>query len=248
MSDAYAQIAEGYKKAKLQPWRHFIEEFTLFQLLGGVANRSALDLACGDGFYTRRLRQRGASRVVGVDISARMIDLARAKEQLHPLGITYEQQDAADLSPAEPFDLVVAAYLFNYARTPEQLSAMARAVARSLKPGGRMVAVNNHLGQPIEAFAATEKYGLIKEIDGELREGATITYTLFTEEGPPIRFDNYYLSTQTYEQVLLSAGLGEIRWHAPRLSPEGEAECGRDYWSVFLEQSPIYFLECTRMG
>jgi ubiquinone/menaquinone biosynthesis C-methylase UbiE len=39
-----------------------------------------LDLACGEGFYTRRIKQRDAARVVGVDVSQPMIELARAEE------------------------------------------------------------------------------------------------------------------------------------------------------------------------
>jgi SAM-dependent methyltransferase len=245
MSDAYAAIAEQYQQAKHHPWRHHIEEFTLCELIGDVAGKAALDLACGAGFYTRRLKQRGAARVVGVDLSPQMIALARAEEEAHPLGIAYVTQDAASYEPGEPFDLVVAAYLLNYAGTPEQLLAMARAVARSLKPGCRFVAVNNSLEQPPATFEATAKYGLVKRLDGELREGAPITVTLFTD-GEPIQLHNFYLSRQTYERVLRSAGLGEVRWHAPRLSPQGEAEFGRDYWTAFLEQPPIYFLECVR--
>jgi toxoflavin synthase len=247
VADDYAPIAEQYQQAKHHPWRQHIEEFTLCQLLGDVAGKAALDLACGAGFYTRRLKQRGAARVVGVDLSPQMIALARAEEARRPLGIAYVTQDAAAYEPAEPFDVVVAAYLLNYARTPEQLLGMARAIARGLQPGGRFVAVNNHLDQAPAAFAATAKYGLVKRLDGELREGATITFTLFTDAGP-ISFDNYYLSRQTYERVLCSAGLGAVRWHAPRLSPQGEAEFGRAYWSAFLEQPPVYFLEGVRLS
>ena len=244
MADAYAPIAEKYQQAKLHPWRQHIEEFTLSQLFGDVAGKTVLDLACGAGYYTRRLKQRGAARVVGVDLSPQMIALARAEETHHPLGIAYITQDAANYEPAQPFDLVVAAYLLNYARTPEQLLALARTVAHSLQPGGRFVAVNNHLDQDLATFSSTAKYGLVKQLNGELQEGAAITFTLLTE-GQPIHFDNYYLSRQTYERVLRSAGLSEIRWHAPRLSPQGEAEFGRAYWSEFLEQPPVYFLECV---
>lgn len=245
MSDAYAPIAEGYRKSKLQPWRKHIEEFTLFELLGDVTGKSVLDLACGEGFYTRRLRRRGAARVVGLDVSERMIALARAEEGRQRLDIRYVRQDVMTWEASEHFDVVVAAYLLNYARTPEELAAMARAVARSLAPGGRFVAVNNHLGQPVEAYGATAKYGLVKRLDGALRDGAAIRYTLFTN-GAPVEFDNYYLSPQTYEDVLRSAGLRQVRWHAPRLAPAGAAEFGRAFWDAFLQRPPIYFLECTR--
>src|SRR5687767_1450781 len=96
MPDAYAAIAQQYQQAKQHPWRLHIEEYTLHQLTGDVAGKGVLDLACGEGFHTRRLRQRGAARVVGVDASARMIALARAEEERRPLGVEYHTASAED--------------------------------------------------------------------------------------------------------------------------------------------------------
>src|SRR5437867_3060432 len=77
MPTNYNTIAEEYRRAKLQPWRLHIEVYTLFGLVGDVAGKSVLDLACGEGFHTRLLKQHEAARVAGVDISAGMISLAR---------------------------------------------------------------------------------------------------------------------------------------------------------------------------
>ena len=74
-----------------------------------------LDVACGEGFYTRMIRQRGATRVTGVDLSPGMIDLARRQEAQHQLGIEYVVGDARELDGTIQFDLAVAAYLLNYA-------------------------------------------------------------------------------------------------------------------------------------
>jgi len=45
----YNPIAEQYQRSKQQPWRTFIECFTLTDLIGDPAGLSALDLACGEG-------------------------------------------------------------------------------------------------------------------------------------------------------------------------------------------------------
>lgn len=68
----------------------------LLQLIGDVRNLQLLDLACGHGRLTRALARRGA-RVVGVDISAALLDVARAREMEHPLHVFYVQADAASL-------------------------------------------------------------------------------------------------------------------------------------------------------
>ena len=94
MSTDYDAVAEEYKRLKLAPWRTFIERYSLLKLLGGVRGGSVLDLACGEGFYSRLVRERGAARVVGVDWSSGMIGLAIAAEKESPLGIEYRIGDA----------------------------------------------------------------------------------------------------------------------------------------------------------
>src|SRR5262245_24926687 len=117
MTTNYDPIAEQYKRSKQQPWRTFIESFTLMELIGDLQGMAVLDAACGEGFYTRMMRQRGAARVRGVDLSQRMIELALSQETQHQLGIEYVVGDARELSGVDQFDIVVAAYLLNYAST-----------------------------------------------------------------------------------------------------------------------------------
>jgi SAM-dependent methyltransferase len=132
MATDYDVIAEQYRRAKLQPWRSLIETFSLLDLVGDMTGRSVVDLACGEGYYTRFLKRRGAGKVVGIDLSERMIDLALAEEDAHPLGIEYLVGDCRDLHPEVSFDLAVAAYLLNYAKDRVELTAMCRGVARCL--------------------------------------------------------------------------------------------------------------------
>jgi 2-polyprenyl-3-methyl-5-hydroxy-6-metoxy-1,4-benzoquinol methylase len=75
MTTDYDPIAEQYKRSKQQPWRTYIEAFTLMEIIGDPQGKSVLDIACGEGFYSRLLRQYGARKVVGIDLSARMIAL-----------------------------------------------------------------------------------------------------------------------------------------------------------------------------
>ncbi|MDG2305017.1 MAG: class I SAM-dependent methyltransferase [Candidatus Binatia bacterium] len=63
-------------------------------MVGGLAGRTVLDLACGTGFYTRRLKERGASSVLGVDLSREVIEVARRHEGENPVGVSYRVADA----------------------------------------------------------------------------------------------------------------------------------------------------------
>lgn len=245
MTTDYDPIAGQYKRSKLQPWRAHIESYTLMGLLGDLSGKTVVDVACGDGYYTRLLRARGASRARGVDLSERMIELARVQEAERPLGIAYDVGDAKDLQLAADHDVAVAAYLLNYARDAAELRAMCRGLARCLKPGGRFVTVNQSAALDFRAAPSYRAYGFETTAAGEWREGTPITWTFYLDDGP-FSIENYHLDVATHEEALRSAGFREIRWYPPRLSPEGESDFGREFWSAFLDRSPITFLECVK--
>ena len=236
-------IAEQYKRSKLTPWRMYIEQFTLFELLGDVSGQSVLDLACGEGFYSRLLRLRGAARVLGVDLSEKMIGLAQACEAERPLDVEYVVGNAGTFRTAETFDVVTASYLLNYAKTEEQLAAMCRTIATALKPGGRFVTVNNNPSQSPRRFEATRPYGFVKSVAGELSPGTPITYTVFLES-ESFSFVNYYLSPAVHDRSLEAAGLRDIEWLQPRLSPEWRGDPG--YWNAFFDDPSVVFLRCQK--
>ena len=139
----YDLIAQRYRDSKRLPFRDHIERYTLLEILGDVTGARILDMACGDGFYTRLLKNAGAMTVMGVDISEKMIDLAEESERRQPIGCTYTCADASTFVPARPVDIVVAAYLLNYAKTREELVQLCRACRNGLLPGGRFLGMND---------------------------------------------------------------------------------------------------------
>jgi hypothetical protein len=81
---------------------------------------------------------------------------------------------------------------------------------------------------------------------GEFGEGVPITWTFHLEDGP-FDIENYYLNVAAHKEAFCAAGFSEIHRYAPRLSPEGEAGFGRDFWATFLDYSPIVFIECIKL-
>jgi SAM-dependent methyltransferase len=244
MRTDYNTIAAEYKKAKQQPWRTYIEHFTLFELIGDLSGKAVLDLACGEGFYTRFLKRGGAAKTLGLDLSERMIELARAEEARNPLGIDYLVQDAKKLALPEKVDLVVAGYLLNYAANKEELLAMCQAIARNLKPGCRFVTVNNNPIWPAQAVSY-RKYGFDRKIVGDFAEGAPVIWSFFLDD-KSFDITNYHLSIATHEAAFRTAGFREVRWQRPKLAPAGETEFGKEHWDLFLNQPPATFIECVR--
>ena len=245
MTTNYDPIAEQYKRSKQQPWRTFIECFTLMELVGDPRGKAVLDVACGEGFYTRMLKQRGAARMTGVDLSQGMLELARTQEEEQQLGIEYVLGDARELDRAGEFDLVVAAYLLNYARDRRELGAMATAIARYLKPGGRFVTVNQSPALDFSTAPSFRPYGFETTVVGDWREGAPITWTFHLSDGT-FDIENYRLDVAAHEEALRGAGFREVRWPAPRLSPEALAAGDRAFWATFLEHSPVAFIACLK--
>ena len=245
MNTDYNPIAEQYKRSKYQPWRTFVESFTLMALVGDPTGLAVLDLACGEGYYTRLIRHRGAARMTGLDLSAGMIALASAQESSQPLGITYAVADARELSDVEPVDLVVAAYLLNYARTRAELQTMCDEIARSVIPGGRFVTVNTNPALDFSAAPSYRKYGFETAVVGDWSEGAPIQWTFHLSDGP-LTIENYHLDKDAHEEAFRRAGFRDVRWHPAALSPDALVDHEQAYWSTLLEYPPMAFIECIR--
>lgn len=245
MTTNYDLIAEQYKLSKQQPWRTHIESHSLMQLIGDPTGQSVIDVACGEGFYTRMVRQKGAAKVTGVDLSAGMIELARKQESQYQQGIEYLVGDARHLPAAEQYDLVVAAYLLNYAQTRHELQQMCDGIARCLKPGGRFVTVNSNPACEFHVAPTYRKYGFETAVLGTWQEGAPVKWT-FHLENSTFELENYYLDITIHEQALSAAGFREVRWHSPRLSPDGKVAYEDGFWTSFMEHPPVILLECVK--
>ncbi|MBA4186672.1 MAG: class I SAM-dependent methyltransferase [Planctomycetaceae bacterium] len=240
----YDPIAALYQLSKQQPWRTHIEAFTFLGLIGDPTGKAVLDVACGEGFYTRMMRQRGAAKVMGVDLSAGMVELARKQETEHQLGIDYQIGDARNLAFTAEYDLVIAAYLLNYARDRSELRAMCNGIARCLKPGGRFVTVNTNPATHFPSVPSYRKYGFEASTGGEWREGTPIQWKFYLEDRT-FEIENYHLNLAAHEEALKAAGFQNIRWHGPQLSPEGQKAYGAEFWSLLLTECPVAFLECS---
>ena len=233
---AYDTIAENYRESKWLLFRHYVERYTLVELLGDLRDRKVLDLACGEGVYARQFKRSGASEVTGVDVSERMIALAEADERKEPLGCRYVCQDAATFTPEAPVDVVTAIYLLNYARTRAELDRFCRACHRALRPGGRLVGFNDNVRRPSGPGISLAKYGFERTCPHPPREGDVIRYRMTNHDGQVFEFENYYLEPATYEAAAREAGFDDFRWVDAMLEP---SERGNSYWNDFMSHAPL---------
>jgi toxoflavin synthase len=246
MTTDYNQIAEEYKKSKFQPWRLHVERHVVMDLLGSLNGRTILDVACGEGFYSRQLKQAGASRVLGVDISSEMVALGQKQEAQLKLGNQYLCADCSSMHLNEEFDLILAAYFINYAHSQGELSTMAATMARHLRPGGRLVMVNNNVNHDPATWPATLPYGFVKKGTGKRAEGEPITYQFHLDNGQLFSLDNYYIDLHIQEATLRQAGFSQVTWRLPEVDTQGLRRHGNDYWTTFLKDAPVIFTHCVK--
>ncbi|HTI51743.1 MAG TPA: class I SAM-dependent methyltransferase [Planctomycetaceae bacterium] len=240
----YDSIARQYRRSKDLPFRVYSEVPDHLQLLGKLSELSVLDVACGEGFYTRLIRQAGAARAVGVDVSSGMIELARQQEAQSPLGIEYICHSVEGMPQLKPFDIVSTAFLLNTAPNAAALVAMAASLAANLKPGGRLVATLGDLGS--HPGVNYRPYGMATDFAAPLAEGAPYSITFLLGDDT-FTITDFAWSRSTIENALSSAGFVSIRWRPPTITADGLARFGSEFWQTYLEYPPVIRVE-GRLG
>lgn len=111
----------------------------LLKLMGKIEGQKMLDLACGQGFFSREFAKGGAI-VTGVDVSPELIDLAKKNSKD---GVNYIISPANNLAPLanETFDKVV---IILALQNMNNLDGAISECKRVLKDGGKLYLVLNH--------------------------------------------------------------------------------------------------------
>ena len=130
---------------------------TLRALLPQMRGLRIVDLGCGYGWFCRWAREQGAVRVLGVDISEKM--LARARADTADLAIDYVRADMEHLElPVASFDLAYSSLALHYV---ENLPRLLATVYQALAANGQLVFSVEH---PI--FTAPSRPGWTVDADG----------------------------------------------------------------------------------
>lgn len=242
----YDGIAESYQRARTRSSVVDVFEHTLFYGLGEVSGKSAVDLACGAGSITRRLKSSGTRRTVGIDVSAEMIRLAREQEELSPLGIEYQVRAVQELSFVEEFDLATAIFLLNYAESSQDLLVMCQAIYRSLKANRRFLAISDNISKCTANGEIFRKYGFAFPGNRPTSDADSLVCELQMSADAWMRINARYFHRETYEWALKTAGFREIRWRELVIPQDLFIEEGPEYWSSFAAERPFMLIECTK--
>jgi SAM-dependent methyltransferase len=223
----YDAIAESFAKSAELPARARMEIPSILELLGDIHDLDVLDLACGTGLYTRLIKGLGARRVVGVDSSPVTIGVAK---QMTPeeAGIDYRVHDVSTMPFIGEFDVVVAAFLLNYAPTLDALSSMCRMIAANLRPGGRFIG-DIPCGSYDPTRPLSAKYGLTYDMSPTIAEGELFAFTAHLD--PPLTINCRRWLDDSYETALRNADLVDIEFRPWR--PVGE-NIDSEFWEEWI--------------
>lgn len=105
----------GYKKLRENKANANIlfEIPALFSMMPDLQGKSVLDLGCGFGEHCKKFVECGAERVVGIDISEKMLEVARAENADPKINyIHMPMEEIAGLQ--EKFDVVISSLALHY--------------------------------------------------------------------------------------------------------------------------------------
>jgi SAM-dependent methyltransferase len=216
LGEAWQRNAEDWIRWAREPghdsyWRFHREAFLS---LVPPPGRLTLDLGCGEGRVSRDLRALG-HRVVGVDVSERMVEAAREADP----GGEYVVADARSLPfPDAHGDLAVA---FMSLMDVNDMPGAVRELARVLEPGGRtVVAVVHPLNSAhrLDRERPENDLVLLHDYFDRRRYSDAIE-----RDGLQMTFESRHWTVQDYAEALTGAGLvldavrevrdpGHVRW------------------------------------
>ena len=101
-------------------YNDLVEQPAMFELIGDVKDKKILDIGCGYGATTIKLAKNGARKVLGIDISEKMIEKGKRENSHEVVGYKVLPTDKlSDIN--DKFDLVVSCLVFHYIKDLKKL-------------------------------------------------------------------------------------------------------------------------------
>ena len=128
---------KGYKaiRERAYNYNNLLEQPTMQAVMPDVSGKVILDIGCGAGYFAAKCVRDGAKRVIGIDISANMINEARSKYSDEGLQFIQAAFEDVELEPAS-VDIIVSSLAFHYMA---DFRALMEKISSVLRDDGELV-------------------------------------------------------------------------------------------------------------
>lgn len=177
------EFFQGYKTLRNNDMNYndLLEQPAMAKMLPDLSGKAVLDLGCGYGKNCVDFIRRGAKRVVGLDISEKMLEIAKS-ESAHEK-IEYVNMSMTDISTLnEKFDFIYSSLAFHYV---EDFDSFANEMYSVLNIGGQLLFSQEH---PIITATIDGKGHFNKNLKGK-----NISYTFSNYNEPGERKTHWYV-------------------------------------------------------
>jgi SAM-dependent methyltransferase len=193
--DEYAETWAQRMRSGENITHEYLEKPAMFAAVPDLKGKDVLCIGCGTGEECRSLKDRGARRVLGMDVSKGLIEYA--KKSYPDLEFEVMAMEQLDV-PEGSFDFAYSSLAMHYA---EDWTDILRRIRRALKPGSFFLFSTHH---PV-------RWGAVKK-----KEGDVFSYLLgFSKKGKDVQeIFGDYLTTRKIEETWFNE-LSVTYYHKP---------------------------------
>lgn len=174
-----------------------IETPILLAMLPDLHGKSILDIGCGMGQHAKQYSDMGASSVLGIDISEKMLEYAQKHSSAH--NITYRKMALEDICELNmKFDLVTSSLVFDYV---EDFDELMRNVHTLMKDNAEFVFSMSH---PMSTAYDGQYPRYTRSESGERLYANINNYFVEGQRKITWVVDNYELYHRTFSSILNS--------------------------------------------
>lgn len=138
MNSKYAKFATVYDELMTDiPYDTYVE---LIELAAGeISGKKILDIGCGTGLLSAKLAKQGGD-VTAVDLSADMLEVAKARATALNLSIDFIEKPMQALTGLQGYDVaIIPIDSLNYVTETAEVEETFRHIYESLRPGGLLL-------------------------------------------------------------------------------------------------------------